>query len=57
MSEHPSVNKYMMINVSLLLYVGIHKNSQNGVKNDGKNADTGVHAQTHILEGNVALTE
>ena len=45
----------MMITVLVLPHVVIHENSQNDAKNDGENADKGVRAQTHDLEGNVAL--
>ena len=55
--QHPSVSEHMMITVLVLPRVVIHENSQNDAKNDDENADKGVHAQTHDLEGNVALSE
>ena len=36
-------------------HVGVHGNSKNGVESDANHADTGVHAHTHGLEGNIAL--
>ena len=55
--QYPGVSEHMMITVLVLPHVVIHENSQNDAKNDGENADKGVHAQTHDLEGNVALPE